>query len=109
MQGNVDQNSEPWTKSKGNFVDFNYKKITIPTPSELNQMSRKLVPEQMNVLRKVVSSCKTIAKAKNNPQVKPKPVRMIVYGGAGIGTSAIIQAISTRAENILRNAGENPD
>ena len=106
--GNLKQNTEP---CKGNFGDFNYKKIAITKTAELNEMSRKLVPEQMNVLRKVVSSCKTIVKAKNNQSVKHKPVRMIVHGGAGVGKSATIRAMSTQAENILRNAsaGDNPD
>ena len=89
--GDLNQNAKP---STGKFEDFNYKKITVPKAAELNEMSRKLVPEQMNVLRKVVSSCKTLVKAKNNPLVKPKPVRLIVHGGAGVGKSATIRTIS---------------
>ena len=69
--------------AKEQFQDFKYKKICLPTTAELNSSARMLVPEQMNVLRKVVKSCKSIVKAKNNPAIKPEPVRLIVHGGAG--------------------------
>ena len=65
-------------------------------------MTRKLVPEQMNILRTVVSSCKAIKRAKRNPKVKPKPVCMIVHGGAGVGKSMTIRAVANHAENLLR-------
>lgn len=70
-------------ESNGQVVDFKYKKICLPSSSELKHMTRKLVPEQMNILRTVVSACKSIVRARKNPKVKPKPVRMIVHGGAG--------------------------
>ena len=104
--GNLNMESED---SGGNFQDYKYKKIQLPSTSELNYMTRKLVPEQMNVLRKVVSSCKSIVKAKNNINVKPAPVRLIVHGGAGVGKSATIKAVSTQAEHILRNASAGDD
>ena len=70
-------------EAKGKVEDFKYKEIRLPSNDELKHMTRKLVPEQMNVLRAVVSSCKAIKRARKNPKVKPKPVRMIVHGGAG--------------------------
>ena len=78
--GNLDQRGEEYAVG---VEDFKYKKISLPSSSELNQMSRCLVPEQMNALRKVVSACKEIVKAKHNTSVKPKPLRMIIHGGAG--------------------------
>ena len=81
--GNLNQNPEkPATVQ---FDDCKYKKISLPTNSGRNQMCRRLVPEQMNILRKIVASCKTIVKAKKDPKVKPKPVRLIVHGGSGNG------------------------
>ena len=59
----------------------------------------------MNVLRAVISSCKAIKRARKNPKVKPKPVRKIVHGGAGVGKSMTIRAVSNHAENILREPG----
>ena len=70
-------------EAKGRAEDFKYKEICLPSNDELKQMTRKLVPEQMNVLRAVVSSCKAIKRARKNPKVKPKPVRIVVHGGAG--------------------------
>ena len=67
----------------GHYEDFKYKEICLPSNDELKHMTRKLVKEQLNVLRAVVSSCKAIKRARRNPKVKPKPVRMIVHGGAG--------------------------
>ena len=71
-------------------------------------MTQALVPEQMNVLRKVISSCKDIVKARHNPLVKPKPVRLIVHGGAGVGKSKTIHSLARHAERILRERGNNP-
>ena len=85
-----------------------YKQIQVPNDLELNKMTQALVPEQMNVLRKVVSSCKDIVKARHNPLVKPKPVRLIVHGGAGVGKSKTIHSIARHAEKILRERGNNP-
>ena len=64
-------------------ADFAYKEICLPSKDEMKHMTRKLVPEQLNVLRKVVASCKSIVRAQKNPEVKPKPLRMLVHGGAG--------------------------
>ena len=81
--GNLNQNPEK--PAAVQFDDCKYKKISLPTNSGRNQMCRRLVPEQMNILRKIVASCKTIVKAKKDPKVKPKPVRLIVHGGSGNG------------------------
>ena len=78
--GNLNLNGE---KGSDQFKDYKYKKICLPTISEMNQATRMLVPEQMNVLRKVVASCKSMVRAARNTSVKPKPVRLIVHGGAG--------------------------
>ena len=60
-----------------------YKKIIMPNDPELKYLTRRLVPEQMNILRPVIASCKQIVKARKNPKVKVKPARLIVHGGAG--------------------------
>ena len=70
-------------EAKRHYEDFKYKEICLPSNDELKFMTRKLVPEQMNVLRAIVSVCKAIKRSRRNPNIKPKPVRLIVHGGAG--------------------------
>ena len=96
--GNLNLETEQNTYGSGK-----YKPISPPDESELKYVTRRLVPEQMNVLRQVVKSCKDVVKARKNTKVKPKPVRLIVHGGAGVGKSATINAISKVADKILRN------
>ena len=91
------------------FEDFKYQKICLPSEDDLAQMTRQLVPEQMNIMRKVISSCKDIVKSQKNPQLKRNPVRLIVHGGAGVGKSQTIRVVSMQAEKILRKAGQHPN
>ena len=81
------------------FEDFKYQKICLPSDNDLAQMTRQLVPEQMNIMRKVISSCKDIVKSQKYPQLKRNPVRLIVHGGAGVGKSQTIRVVSMQAEN----------
>ena len=81
--GNLKANDGQDEPSKGRFEDFKYKKITLPSKKEMKHLTRKLVPEQMNALRKVVSMCKDIKRARKNPNIKLKPMRLILHGGAG--------------------------
>ena len=67
----------------GNFEDFKYKKICLPNDEDLKIITLRLVPEQMDVLYKVMTYCKTVVKSWSNPRVKVKPIRLIVHGGAG--------------------------
>ena len=77
--GNLDLKGE----AKSHYQDFKYKEIVLPSNEELKYITRKLVPEQLNVLRAVVSACKAIKRSRRNPNIKPNPMRMIVHGGAG--------------------------
>ena len=81
--GNLKADDGQDEQSKGQFEDFKYKKITLPSKKEMKHLTRKLVPEQMNVLRKVVSMCKDIKRARKNPNIEPKPMRLLLHGGAG--------------------------
>ena len=102
--GNLNMNEG---ESRAQVEDFKYKKICLPSKEEMKHMTRQLVPEQLNVLRKVIVCCKAIVRARNNPNLKPKPIRMIVHGGAGVGKSMAIRAAALHAENILRKAGDD--
>ena len=75
----------------------------------MRHITRQLVPEQMNAMRKVLSSCKDIVKAENYPQINRKPVRMILHGGAGVGKSQTIKVLAMQSEKILRKPGHHPN
>ena len=77
---NLNMNKPKKTKQ---FEDCKYKKIPLQDDGDLREMTRNLVPEQMNVLRAVLPGCKDIIKARNNIHVKPRQHLLIVHGGAG--------------------------
>ena len=91
--------------------EFKYKKICLPSNDELRHITCSLVPEQMNILRPVIGYCKDVIKSgsKANGKFKATPIRMIIHGGAGVGKSQTIRAISLHAEKLLRRSGENPN
>ena len=91
------------------FEDFKYKEICLPNDFELKHMTRQLVPEQMNVMRQVLSACKDIQKAEKYPKIKRKPVRLILHGGAGVGKSQTTRVVAMQAEKVLRKAGHHPN
>ena len=66
------------------------------------------MPEQLEILEKIVDHCKTIIKSKKQSYVPPG-ILCIVHGGAGVGKSAVIRIISLWAEKILRQSGQNPN
>ena len=63
--------------------EFRYKVLDIPNDDELRFLTERLVPEQMNVLTKVIQYCKDVVKSFKTTEVKPEPVKLIVHGGAG--------------------------
>ena len=67
----------------GHIENCKYKKICLPNDSEICSITRRLVPEQMDVLKKVISGCKDVVKCRTNLSVRPKPVRLILLGGQG--------------------------
>ena len=60
-----------------------FKKINMPSDNDLGKFTRTLVPEQMNVLRKVVASCKAIIRNKERVKNKLQPIHLIIHGGPG--------------------------
>ena len=91
------------------FEDFKYKKICLPSKTEMEQITRGLVPEQMNVIRKAISSCKDIVKAEEYPQLKREPLRLLVLGGAGVGKSQTIKVMAMQCEKILQTKKSHPN
>ena len=66
-----------------NFETARYRTIKLPDETERNFLTRRLVAEQLNILRVVVGYCKDVVKFQNNLAHEVKPLRIIVHGGAG--------------------------
>ncbi len=64
--------------------DVKYKKINVPSKEEMEFLTHRLVPEQLVILKKVVSYCKDILKFNSNKMHKVSPLRIIIHGGSGI-------------------------
>jgi hypothetical protein len=47
--------------------------------------------------------------ARQNEEERPEPIHLIVTGGAGVGKSNVIRAVSKWGEKILRKAGDHPN
>ena len=82
--------------------------MKLPDETEIKEITRRLVPEQMEALRQIVSSMKNVIRAQENHSLLHKPLRLIVHGGAGVGKSAFIKAASMQAEKLLRRPGDDP-
>ena len=63
-----------------------YKAVVVPEDEVIDFITRRLVPEQMSILKKIIKYCKDVKKARNNENLSPKPERIIIHGGAGVGT-----------------------
>ena len=101
--GNLAQNVEKTAD------DCKYRCVKLPNEMELKEITRRLVPEQMDAMRHIVSAMKNVIRAKENLEFSSKPLRLIVHGGAGVGKSAFIKAASMQAERILRQPGDDPN
>ena len=96
-------------ENKDKREDCKFRTLTIPSNEELKFITRRLVPEQMNALRKIISTMKDVLRTTVNMSTPFKPLRLIVHGGAGVGKSSFIKAASLQAEKILRKPGDDPN
>ena len=60
-----------------------YRIVNVPKEEEMKIRTLRLVPEQMNILRKVIPYCRDVVKSKKKLSHKVQPLRLIVSGGAG--------------------------
>ena len=65
------------------FESFKYRVVNVPKEDELKLRTLRLVPEQMNILRKVMKYCRSVMKFRNTIRHKVHPLRLIIHGGAG--------------------------
>ena len=96
-------------ETKEKIADCKFRPLKIPSNEELKFITRRLVPEQMNALRKIISTMKAVLRMKANMNTSFKPLQMIVHGGAGVGKSSFIKAASLQAEKILCRPGDDPN
>ena len=92
-----------------NYESSRYRKINLPEEDERNFLTRRLVPEQLDVLRDVTEYCKDVLKSKKKLDHQVEPLRIVVHGGAGVGKSALIRVSAMHAEKILRKRGDKPN
>ena len=97
--------------SEIDYEELKYKQISLPPEDSLLEQTRKLVPEQLDILEDFVDHCKKLKKERSNPDVTSTAAGMlaICHGGAGVGKSATIKVISLWVEKILRSPGQNPN
>ena len=67
----------------GNFESSKYRIIKMPSNDEMDHFTRRLVPEQLNILRRVDSYCMDVLKSEEILSHVVEPLKMIVHGGAG--------------------------
>ena len=72
------------------YENSKYRKIEMPNDDEIKFLTRRLVPEQLDILREVDRFCKDIDKSENNINHKVKPLRIMVHGGAGKKSTLIL-------------------
>ena len=93
-------------ETKINFESGKYKVLSLPDdPDELLEMARKLAPEQLQALSKVIGHCKAIKRNLKNSDHDFEPLRLIIHGGSGSGKSFVLKCASFFAEKLLRKAG----
>ena len=66
-----------------NYEKCRYRKVGLPDGKEMHFMTRRMVPEQMFFLKKVIEACKDVVKCRNNPKLRPKPITLTLLGGQG--------------------------
>lgn len=89
------------------FESARYKKIKHFPDHDLISFTRQLAPEQKDALTHVLNYCKDTVKARANLDLKVKQLLLIIHGGAGVGKSRTIMAMSQWADKILMKLEDN--
>ena len=88
-------------------TEGHFKRIVVS--NTLNEMTRKLDPDQMFVVDEAIDYAKQYIKAINGGYQIPKAKQLVVVGGAGTGKSHVINIVSQWTESIFRSSGDNLD
>ena len=95
---------------ENNHVQFEtarYKKINHQAHDDLITFTRQLAPEQMDALTQILNYCKDTVKARTNLDLTVAQLLLIIHGGAGVGKSRTIMAMSQWADKILLKLDDN--
>ena len=86
-----------------------FKKIELLDLSKLSNETRKLDPDQRQVIDIGVHYAQNVRKSQFNKHCKPIPPQIVVHGGAGCGKSFVINMMTQWQEHILRTFGDDPN
>ena len=97
-EGNVDT-----TKDKF------YRRIELGNLDELAERTRKLDPEQRQVVDIGIKYAKDLVKSLSGNCEPPEPPLLIIQGGAGSGKSTVIGVLTDWMEHFLRKSADDPN
>ena len=101
-------NFESSVNSSTKYNDSYFKKIELQELSYICSETRKLDPDQRQVIDIGVEFAQNLKKCQNNKHGKPVPPLIVVHAGAGCGKSFVINLMTQWQERILRTAGDDP-
>ena len=84
-----------------------FKSIVIPDMKELRIETQRLDEFQKEVINISVGYAKDIVKSRRDGNSAPKPIYLIVHGGAGAGKSTVISLVSKWCHSILAKDGDD--
>ena len=97
-EGNVDTNKEKA-----------YRRIELGNLDELAERTRKLDPEQRQVVDIGIKYAKDLVKSLSGNCEPPEPPLLIIQGGAGSGKSTVIGVLTEWMEHFLRKSADDPN
>ena len=86
-----------------------FKKIEIPSLSDLREETRKLDRYQREILNTFIKYAKDVVKSRRHGDSSPQPIYWIGHGGAGAGKSTVINLVTKWCHHILSQEGDEED
>ena len=86
-----------------------FKKIEIPSLSDLREETRKLDRYQREILNTFIKYAKDVVKSRRHGNSSPEPIYWIGHGGAGAGKSTVINLVTKWCHHILSQEGDEED
>ena len=86
-----------------------FKKIDIPTLSELKEETRKLDKFQREALNILVKYARDLVKSRRDGNSPPVPIYLTGHGGAEAGKSTRIHTVTKLCHSILAKEGDDPE
>jgi hypothetical protein len=86
-----------------------FKKIDVPTLTELREETRKLDKFQREAVNISVKYAKDLVKSRRDGNSPPTPIYLTGHGGAGAGKSTVIHTVSKWCHTILSKEGDETE